>query len=273
MRKLLIYGFTVLLPVIMVGISNYHVFPDAFWIATLMLGVTAGVSGVFSYFSGDATPKVRRYCIIADIVICAVLCVNLGGHWILSREVSAAKQGVVERHAEQDRDDARKTAEAERQIAIKKADAELAANNTKLANAEARRLARLPLAERRSVLAAATPEPTAAPTQKIIITPMSLVPPGSATAPIVPKLTPEQVRENWWWFLTGLAIAECAVSVLAGCILSGVWQWDRNHNGIPDHLEKAVSDGFARLAALAKDGQRREDFQKLLQEHLDSLGK
>jgi hypothetical protein len=239
MRKLILYAFTVLLPAAIVGVSNYSVFPDSFLAATLMLAVVVGVSGVFTYFSGDATARVRRYCIIADIAICAVLCFNLGGHWILAREVSAARQGVVERHAEEDRDDRRKTADAERQIALKKAELELAAANIKLQNAEARRLARLPLGERRSVITAATPEQTQTPAP--IIAPMSLIPPGAtATAPVqlAPRLTPEEVRASWWWFLTGLAIAECAVSVLAGVILSAVWQWDRNHDGIPDHLQK-----------------------------------
>jgi hypothetical protein len=242
MRKLLIYTFTVFLPALCVGISNYTVFPDSFLIATLMLIIAAGVAGVFTYFSSDAMPAIRRYCVIADIAICAVLCFNLGGHWILSREVSAARQGVTERHVEEDRADARKTADAERQIALKKADAELAATNIKLANAERRRLAQLPVNERRSILSApATPEPTQTP----LIAPMSLVAPGAAViAPVtIPRLTPEQVRANWWAFLTGLAIAECAVSVLAGVILSAVWQWDRNKDGIPDHLQRGVAPG------------------------------
>jgi hypothetical protein len=238
MRKAILYTFTVFLPAFIVGVSNWYVFPDSFLLATLMLVVTAGVAGVFTYFSGDATAKVRRYCILADVAICAVLCFNLGGHWILSREVSAARQCVVERHVEEDRADARKTADTERQLKLKQAELELAATNIKLANAERRRLAQLPVSERRSSITVATPEPTNAPA----IQPMSLVPPGAVaavSAPVItPKLTPEQVRESWWWFLTGLAIAECAVSVLAGCVLSADWQLDRNHDGIPDHLQR-----------------------------------
>lgn len=243
MRKLVIYAFTVLLPAVVVGISNFTVFPDSSWAATIMLLVTVGVAGVFTYFSGDATARVRRYCIIADIGICAVLCFNLGGHWILAREVSAAKQGVVERHAEEDRTDARKAAETERQLALKKAEAELAATNVKLQNAEARRLAKLPRSERRSSITVATPEPAAAPT----IQPMSLLPSGSLVAAAIPiappRLTPEQVRQSWWWFLTSLAIAECVASVLAGCILAGVWEWDRNHDGVADHLQRGAAPG------------------------------
>ena len=162
---------------------------------------------------------------------------NLGAHWLLAREVSAAKQGVLERHAEEDREDRRKAAEAERQLALKQAEAELTATNVRLQNAERRRLAQLPPSERRSTLSAPKPEATAP-----IVQPLSLVPPGSVasvSAPVVtPKLTPEQVRESWWWKLTALAFAECFASVLAGAILAGIWEWDRNHDGIADHLQQ-----------------------------------
>jgi hypothetical protein len=44
-------------------------------------------------------------------------------------------------------------------------------------------------------------------------------------------------------FLTALAIAECAAGVLAGAILAGVWEWDRNKDGIPDHLQPGAAPG------------------------------
>jgi len=221
-RKSIIYVFTVLLPALMVGISNFHVFPDASLLATLMLVVTAGVAGVFTYFSGDATAKVRRYCILADVAICAILCVNLGGHWILAREVSAARQGVEERHAEEEREERRREAEAQRQLRLKEAEAELVRDQTKVIREERRRLAQLPPGERRSVLK--TPpkvEAAAAPATAATIQPLSLAPVETPKT-LAPRMTPDEVREKWWWFLTALAIAECAASVLAGVVLSGV---------------------------------------------------
>jgi hypothetical protein len=248
MRKLLLFAFVVLLPAVIVGISNLDVFPDAAWLATLMLVVTVGVAAVFTWQSGDATPKIARYCIVADFVIAAILCVNLGSHWLLSREVSAAKQGVAERHAEEDRDDRRAKERIERELELKKAEAELAGAHVKLQNAEARRLAQLPRSERRSSLAAPKTEPTKPSPTVALAQPMSLVPPGSVAAVTVsssaaPRLTPEQVRDSWWWKLTALAFAECFASVLAGAILAGVWEWDRNGDGIPDHLQRGAAPG------------------------------
>lgn len=247
-RKIIIYVFAVLLPAIIVGVSNFSVFPDSSLPATLMLVVTVGIAGVFTYFSGDATAKVRRYCIVADVAICAILCVNLGGHWILAREVSAARQGVEERHEEEEREERRREAEAERQLRLKEAEAALVRDQTKAIHAERRRLAQLPVEQRRSALSAPLSEPMSVPqpvTRTIVTTANSLQPqqlapiaPASILTATGPKLTPEQVRASWWWFLTALAIAECAASVLAGVILAGVWEWDRNKDGIPDHLQQ-----------------------------------
>src|SRR5262245_51209786 len=193
-RKSIIYVFTFLLPALMVGISNFHVFPDASLLATLMLIVTAGVAGVFTCCSGDATAKIRRYCILADVAICAILCANLGGHWILAREVSAARQGVEERHTEEDRELQREKAKTELDIARKQADAELAKQQTAQLNAERRRLAQLPVEQRRLAIAAPMVEPTKTP----LIQLMALVGPADAKVvalETVPRLTPDAVRE------------------------------------------------------------------------------
>lgn|SRR5262252_7731546 len=241
MLRLLIFLFAVLIPLVIVGISNLTVFPDAAWLATLMLVVTGGIAGVLTWKSGDATPKIRRYCIVADFGVAVILCINVGCHWILSREVSAARQGVTERHIEEDRDIQRKTQETNLEIARREAGAREAEANARLQNAERRRLAQLPVSERRSLISA--PSAPKAATAPGLIAPMSLVPPGSAVAATPPRLTPDQVRDAWWWRLTVLAFAECFAGVLGGIILGGVWEWDRNHDGIPDHLQAGVKPG------------------------------
>ncbi|MGH9751425.1 MAG: hypothetical protein ACREA2_01455 [Blastocatellia bacterium] len=251
-RKSIIYVFTVLLPALMVGISNFHVFPDASLLATLMLVVTAGVAGVFTYFSSHATARVRRYCILADVVICAILCANLGGHWILAREVSAARQGVEDRHAEEEREERRREAEAERQLRLKEAEAALVRDQTKVIREERRRLAQLPPRERRSVLKAPPKvEAAAAPAAVATVQPLSLAPVETPKT-LALRMTPDEVREKWWWFLTALAIAECVASVLAGVVLSGVWEWDRNHDDIPRRLQNGAGVALPRETSAPK---------------------
>jgi hypothetical protein len=149
-------------------------------------------------------------------------------------------------------------AEAQRQLALKQADADLIARQTAAIREERRRLAQLPIEQRRSVLKA-PPKNEATEAPKVVATfqPLSLAPvDAKALASNVsigaPRLTPEEVRAKWWWFLTALAIAECAASVLAGAILAGVWEWDRNHDGIPDHLQQPTGVGTPREIAAGK---------------------
>src|SRR5262245_45431907 len=214
--KLIIFAFIVVGPAIVVGVSNYTAFPDSFGLATVMLIVTVGVAGVFTWKSGDATPKIVRYCIISDVIICAVLCANMAGHWILAREVSGAKQGTAERHTEEDREEGRRKADAERQLALKKAEINLQLAQAKNAEAERRRLRQLPWEQRYSTATVQQQPPVVIPT----LGPQPIPEAGK------PRETEQQVRDKWWWFLTALAIAECAASVLAGGILIGVWEWD-----------------------------------------------
>jgi hypothetical protein len=258
-RKLILFSAIVLLPAIVVGIGNFKAFPDSFLLATFMLLATVIVSGVFTWKSKDATQKVQRYCLIADILICVILCVNVGGHWIFSREVSGAKQATIERNAEEDRQLERERVRTELEIARKKAEAEAAAANTRLANAEARRLAQLPASERRARSAPrreVAPPPVPEPVKTL----------AAQTTP-APRLTLEQVYEKWWWFLTALAFAECFASVLAGAVLMAVWEWDRDRDGVPDNLQRgrgtplfaaAPVEGFAR-ASKDHDPKARSD--------------
>lgn len=240
-RKLILFAAIVLLPAVIVGISNFSAFPDSSLAATLMLVVTVSVAGLFTWQSGNATAKISRYCIIADIIICVILAINLSGHWLLAREVSAARQATVERHTEEDRELQRHKAEAEIEIARKKADAqqshadaERARANAGLIEAERRRQLALPRWQRRD--SSPVTAPTVQPTEESVIAPIS-TPTPEIEPEKTPKLTVEQVKNRWWWFLTALAIAECAASIVAGAVLAGVWEWDRNKDGIPDHLQ------------------------------------
>ena len=232
--KAFLFIVIVVLPAVIIGISNLKVFPDSIWAATIMLVVTVGVAAVFTYQSGNATRRIARYCILADIGICAILSVNLGGHWLLDREITASEKGVAERHTEEDRESKRQAEQTDQRLKIAEAEREVLAAQAKAANAERRRLAELPIRERRSIFSAPATEAKPSATIK----PLGIASMAAATSgPIAPRLTPEQVRAKWWWFLTALAIAECAASVVAGSVLAGIWEWDRNHDGIADHLQ------------------------------------
>ena len=231
-RKFFLFLCIVALPALIVGVCNYNVFPDSSFVMTVMICATVGVAAVFTWKSRQATRRVAQYCIVADIFICIVLCVNGGGHLLLSRELSAAKQGLAERHIEEDREGKRRDAEAERQVKIAQANAEILRNQTAQIQAESRRLSRLPYEQRRSILSDSRPvaEIAPAPTAPAVAV-------ESKLSRSIPRLTPDEVLAEWAWFLTVMSFVDFFASVLAGAVLIGVWEWDRNQNGIPDHEE------------------------------------
>lgn len=256
--RLALYGFCVAIPSIALGISNYKIFLDAFWMATLMLLVTAGVAAIFTYYAGQAVPQVRNYCTLADLVVCIFLCVNLGCHWAVTREISGAKESLVERHAEEDRAEERKNSEVDRQAKLMAEERELTKTQSELARQEslrlrneairndsARRLGfRIPQ-RLNPFRTAPTPAPTVGPATEPTQNQAQSAAPGQQAAE--QKVTPEDIRKAWNTPLMILAFIECFVSILAGAILSVVWEWDRNRNGIPDRQEGGVS-GFSRGA-------------------------
>jgi hypothetical protein len=254
-RKLIPFCFIVLLPATVVGISNFFVFPDSALSATLMLIVTVGVAAIFTWQSGNATRKIARYCIFADILICIILCINLGGHWLLAREVSAAKQGVEERNAEEDRQLEREKEKTKLAIDKAKAETDLARAEANAAYQESQRLKQLPIDQRRARSAPrkAAPQQDATPTPEPTATPQVVA--------AAPKLTPDQVREKWRGFLSALAYAEIFASVLAGAILAGIWEWDRDHDGVADHKQrpKTVTAPSHTVEGLARAAREQSD--------------
>lgn len=243
---------TVVGPALAVWIFNNRVFPDSSTPATIMLSIAVLIAATFTWRSRLTTPKTKMYCLWCHVAISGALCVNLGGHWLLAREVAAAKQGVVERHTEEDREDARREKEHAREMETKRADADLIARETRRANAEAWRLSQLPRDQRQSAL---RPSPRAqmAPSDATSAQVAEMTAgAGKAEGEKPHRLTPEEVVEKWILFLTIMAFVDCFMSVGSGAVLGVVWEWDKNQNGIPDHLEGQINAAVAGVLTQAQ---------------------
>jgi hypothetical protein len=232
--KLAIFVFCVLLPAIGVGISNYIAYPESFWLATILLAVTVGIAGVVAWYSGDATAKVARYCIILHLTIGVVLAINLASHFILAREVSGARMGVQDRHVEEDRQNKFREDETARKKQLLAEQRELEKERARalrmeaIRNDSARRLGyRPPIAS--NPIPASTVNALPVPTAAVI---------EEAAKPSVKRMSPEEVLGHWRNWLTAWAFVDMFISILGGLILVGRWEWDTNHNGIPDNIEK-----------------------------------
>lgn len=235
--KSTIFVCCVVLAAIAVGISNYYVFYDSFWMATILLIMTVGVAAVTAYYSGDATEKIRRYCIVFHLVIGVFLCINLASHFVLAREVSAALEGVESRHTEEDRQEGFKQADAERQAKLIAEQRALEEARQRALRAEAAKLNAMRRMGYRGDGVAVLPPPAPAPTIEAPKIEVSEAPRAKREEKHVTPKSPEQIRREWNAWLTFWAFADVFASVIGGLILAGRWEWDRNRDGIPDHLQ------------------------------------
>lgn len=238
--------FAVLIPAGLVAYANHIVFPDSSWLATGIIVVTCGIAGIFSVASGYATSKVRKYVLIASLVLSVELSANFAVHWVLSRQVSGAKQATTARHEEEDRAEARREAEAKRQKELLAEQKALAAEQRALAVETARQL-RMEAIRNDSVRRLGIRAPRGARIsvpQSALTTPQVAVESAPTPEPAkqseTPRLTVEQVMEKWSGWLLAFAIVDLLTSVVAFGICALMWEWDKNRNGIADQLEQLL---------------------------------
>jgi hypothetical protein len=240
-RKSVLFIFLVILPGVLVGMSNFDVFPKSFVKATILLLITVGVVTVITWRSRQATLKTQRSCIFLDVVVSVLLCVNVGSHWILARQVEIASANMARKHEEEDRLDERQRKQAQLKLAEDRAQSELLKNQSELLknqtaqlNAENKRLSLLPPQMRRSVLGAPRPSADATP-DAFQLPVVDMAPVKVITRDGDKKIeTPEEVMERFMPFLTFFAYLEAFVSIVGGALVKASWEWDRDGDGKPD---------------------------------------
>src|SRR5262245_18814641 len=206
-RKFLFFLALVLLPATLVGISNFDVFPTTYWQATIMLLITVIIAGLFTWHARNATQKTWKYVMVFHLILCSVLCANVVCHWLLAREVNAARDAVNARHVEEDR-------RLDRQLKLNESE-------RVLLQEQGRNNRHLPFTQRRNPV---FQSPTA-----------SQFTNGGSTE--------EDVKSGWFPILTWITILEVSAAIFLGAILMCLWEWDRNHNNIADHLESPSGGG------------------------------
>jgi len=239
--KVAMFGFAVVLPAIAIGISNKHVFPKAFAIATIGLIVTVGICLISTYFSGNAEPKTRRYAMFHDLVIALILCVNFLFHFQIAREVSAAEDAREAREKATSTRETNLDRDVQRQQALAKLDAERVRLETEKLREQRRVLVQLPSSQRRGVVAPGQTAQTAIEDKanKNAAPEFSSASTLSAAMPLAVIGTPEEIRASWFDWLFWAAAAEIFTAILGGMILMMVWRWDVDGDGIDDSLQRS----------------------------------
>lgn len=235
-----LFGLIVLLPYTLIGISTAFVYPDGFWLTLGCLVMAAGVGAVFTYYSDEATPKIRRHCIVSHFVLLVIGCINLGMHFGLTRELSAAKRSTTERRTDEDRELKRTKELAETQVKLNESQKALTDAEGKAARSEAIRVETY----RRNGYKVAPPPPKQG--GQLVnslpaATPEVKASPGDQPAPVV-HLTEEAVMQKWGLALTIWAFVDAIAGILLGGLLWSRWEWDRNHDGIADNLQPALGN-------------------------------
>lgn len=223
--------FAVLIPGGLVAYCNHLVFPESSYIAIGMVIVSIGIAGIFTVASSFATAKVRRYILAAHLALCIVLSANLAAHWVLSRQVSGAKQAKAERHEEEDRVDKRRREQVEENLRLMAEHRALVQADAKRFNAEAWRnntARRLGLPAPRGARPASASEAPALPSLDV-----------PRAADTKPRLTVEQVMEKWSERLLWFAIADLLASVVAFGVCALLWEWRRPSDYIVQPLPQS----------------------------------
>lgn len=237
--KWVLWALVVLLPALAIAYSTWHVFRDAFPIIALLLTISVGVSAWTVVQSDEPDSRLRQAGLAAKFALAVIGFLNLGAHVQIAREMSGAKEGVVERHTEEDREQERADKEARRQKMLTEARAAETAALTEAMRREAQLNNSLPVRQRkRTVTATVTPEPD--PLAEPSPTP---APPKQA---VTVAASPEHVRESWSWWVFFLTILESFVAVVGGAALLVMRHWDGNGNNVADWIERLPKEEIRR---------------------------
>lgn len=247
-----LWALIVLLPAGIIALSTYRSFNSSFEIIGIMLAIVVGVSAWILHNSDEPVAEIRNFGLNVKFILSIVLFLNLACHIAISRELSAAAESRTERHQEEDRAEKQRDAETKRRAQLAAADAERLRAEAEYARNEARRLAQLPVSQRKALPAQPPPPPPLPPPSTSGQLPASAVEESGEPkkAPVV-IANADEIRQSWssWLFL--LAAVESLVAVVGGARLLKLLHWtDSNQNGVRDWVEQlSESDAQTRFPA------------------------
>jgi hypothetical protein len=275
LRTWRLWFFVVLLIAGALAKANHDVFPSSFWLLTILLIVTVGVSQWLTSYREIQDPKIKRVRNVAEWSLSVALFLNLAYHAFVSRGMSSRTQLEAQREArseeaEQRRQHAaeirRKDAESQRLIldGVKSANESKAKADAAAANRAAHERGLIKTARESGV-----PLPRnvskglgAGPAPAVTLPPLQLagsVEQEAALADIEIKNveTPAEFleRHSFWLFLFGLA--EPFLAILGGAYFLTKLHEDKDGNGWPDWTDRMIESGQVTIEDLqARFGHR-----------------
>lgn len=227
-----LWGLIVFAPAVAIAISTYYVFPESFKIIGIMLIISVGVSAWILRNSDEPDAQIRRFGLNVKFALAFVLFLNLAVHVQVSRELSAANHSRVERHEEEDREQARKDQEARRKAL--EAEAKTKELTATAGLVEQTRKMNYGLKPSARIAAPVVSSPAESPLDPLAVPPAKTEPAKTIAA----MVTPDDVRNGWSGWMFALAIIESLIAVVGGARLMVMLHWDADGNGIPDWMQK-----------------------------------
>lgn len=200
-----------------------------------ILILVLGFSGYATYKADEPDTTVRQVGIGGKVVLALLGVAALYGHIAMSRELSTSREGYAEYQGKVKFQEKIKADQAQREIELKRAEADQLAAQARLEAAEASKLRLLDWGQRR---ASAAPRRTATASSPL----KAETEPTTAAIP-EPKME-SAVREEWMGFFQGINLLQILVAVLGALGVSVARHWDRKGiKGVPDWIERVWFSG------------------------------
>jgi hypothetical protein len=260
-RHFRLWFIVVVVGAVCLAIANHQVFPDSFYLLGCMLLITVGVSHWLHGYSDFPDSDLDQHRTWIEWGLAIALFVNLCYHVYYARGISALKQSVTEEIAQTARDQALADQEAKRKIQLNESEAAVIREETerqkqtgKASQAEANRLYQIRIMGGRispggrPAVPAVTPVPGGL--ASVGNNPQASPSPiagGSDQAAEAPKqkaadrLIAFRSEHLPWLFWFGAF--ESGMAVIGGAYFMAKLRSDKNGNGLPDWIEKAIAEG------------------------------
>lgn len=201
-----------------------------------ILVLVLGFSGYATYKADEPDQTVRQVGIAVKVVLALLGVAALYGHIAMSRELSTSREGYAEFKDKIRFQEKIKSEQAQREIEIKRAEAEQMTAQARLEAAEAGRLRLLDPSQRRAI-ATTRRQSNAAVSGKSDAEP-------SAGITIAEPRAESAVREEWLGWFQGINLLQILIAVIGALGVSVARHWDRKGlKGVPDWIERVWLSG------------------------------
>lgn len=224
----------VCVPAYIIYTSTQEAYPGLIDIVGGVLAITVGTALWMHWNSDEPDNEVRR----AGNIVMALLALfggfNVWAHVTLGRDISAAQEAKKEVRDQKEWEQKLADKEADRNLKLAQAQAQLMEAQRNLNLAEARKLNALPPSQRRSgsgnQSAGVNLLPAAPPTPEVSLTES----PSVAAAP----LSAADVRNERRGMIVILLMLEMLTAIVGGAWVQAKKSWDGDGDGVPDFVQR-----------------------------------